>query len=419
MKFTYPVTKKKYGEFLKDLENALLNQFESYEIYRKLCKFRGIEEKDLEKIVHNGELWYIPSIPASFFKIRTPEGKRNDLVENLANKKKPGEYSVSSSTSGNPSYVYRTSEDEEVSFRSYKEAFSKAPDTDIGLMFCPELEFMEYVSKGRLEKIDDKEMLMYALIGARAAAEKVREKFYMLKLRSKPKLVYEVVRSKLTGSSFTPLYFSKNDFLTGLLKAEEEGKSILLGGSVLVMYPAVLELKKAGKKFKLDDRVYVITGAGGWDGVKGNTRWKPINKSQFVRDLSEVFDIPPEEAERRFIDNYGTTEDGMSHSGYFSKKLGDFIFEVAEGMKLYLLKPNSPLKNPEVIKNPDEPGIPLFISPYGKEGHAGVAIEQGDLIEAISFNDDYSVRKFTGVRRATDRDRGHSCAFGMIKDVRI
>ena len=152
-----------------------------------------------------------------------------------------------------------------------------------------------------------------------------------------------------------------------------------------------------------------VTGAGGWDGKKGTTQGDAIDKAEFVVEMCAKFSIPASAIPTNFVDVYGTAENGKAQAGFFSTDYGDYVFEVGDDVKMYVVDGEGGLAREGVQ------GSPRFISPYGVEGNAGACLQQSDSVTVVSLADDGSVKRFTHVARASLA----SCAYEHAEGVRM
>jgi len=390
-------------DFYTALEEALERQYQVYEPYQTLCEMEGVRLNDLKAIVRSGELQHIPAIPADWFKGKKSRG----LFKKLSNLQSDGRWLISSATSGDPSYTWRTQRDRQAIADSFARAYQKVPSCKM-LVFSPDPQFLE--KAGKRFAIDDRPIELYAVVPT-LAAEKVFDGVdYMARLN----LVRTLWIMAKTRGKGRPVLDLQKQVLTRILEeAERTGSQIALGASVLMLYPAI---KNLSRKYNLGGNVYFVTGAGGWEGKKGTLVGDPIDKPKFIEDMCEKLGIPEDAVETNFWDIYGTTENGKAIAGAYSREFGDFVFEVEGEVKLYVIDPVSGKPAKE-----GEKGFPRFISPIGVEGFAGGCVQQSDLVTVVSLFDDGSVHRFTHISRASGDEGpgGLGCAYEMVEGVRM
>jgi hypothetical protein len=391
------------SDFTARLCEAIERQYRLYEPYRTLCEMEGASLDDIKAMTQAGDLSAIPSIPADWFK----RAKGKGLFEKLADLKRPGQWLVSSSTSGDSSYTWRTAVDIQSIADSFARAYQAVPSCK-AVAFSPNVDFLTKV--GQRFAIDEKPVTFYATVPSRAAEKAFKDMDYMARLN--------VIRTTWTmavsrGKGRPVLDLQTNLLVKALQEAEKNNTPLAFASSVLMLYPTLNGLPK---DYQLGQNAYFLTGAGGWDGKKGSTQGSSIKKAQYVSDMCKKFGIPEEAASTNFWDIYGTTENGKAQAGSYSWEYEDFVFEVSEDVRLYII---DPVDGQPALKG--QQGFPRFISPYGVEGFAGVSIQQSDIVTVVSTQDDGSVRQFTHISRSSgeEGEGGVGCAYEMVEGVRV
>jgi hypothetical protein len=263
---------------------------------------------------------------------------------------------------------------------------------------------------GQRFAIDEKPVTFYATVPSRAAENAFKDMDYMARLN----LVRTAWTMAVSRGKGRPVLDLQTNLLVKVLQESEKNNTPLaFASSVLMLYPT---LKNMPKEYRLGKNAYFLTGAGGWDGKKGSTQGSSIKKSQYVSDMCKKFDIPDEAVATNFWDIYGTTENGKAQVGSYSQEYQDFIFEVGEDVKLFVI---DPLDGQPASRG--QQGFPRFVSPYGVDGFAGVSIQQSDLVTVVSNCDDGSVRQFTHISRSSgeEGEGGVGCAYEMVEGVRV
>jgi hypothetical protein len=378
------------------LSEAMKKQYRSFVPYRSLCDSQGVTWPDIKVMIAAAELYAIPAIPCSWFK----RDRGKDMFRDLADRQKAGQWHVSSTTSGDPSYVWRTPADVEAVARSYTEAYRKAPTCDKILAFSAANQFLETV--GPRFAIDDHQVDLFALIPS-TTAEEIFDMEALVCLNT-PLTIWAMVRTR--GKGRPVLGVDKKLLLKTVQEAERNGTKLAFASIVLMLYRALRELRGS---YRLGEDAIFVTGAGGWDGKKGTTQGEAIDKSRFVADMCEKFSIPASAVSTNFVDVYGTAENGKAQAGFFSHEHSDFVFEVGDDVKMYVIDAQGGLARA------GEQGSPRFVSPYGVEGYAGARLQQSDTVTVVSLSDDGSVGRFTHMARASLA----SCAYEHTEGVRI
>ena len=255
------------SDFTARLSEAMERQYHLYEPYRTLCEMEGVNLDDIKAMVHAGDLSGIPAIPADWFKRIKGKG----LFEKLADLKKPGQWLVSSSTSGDSSYTWRTAADIQSIADSFVGAYQSVPSCK-ALAFSPNVDFLTKV--GQRFAIDEKPVKFYATVPSKAAEEAFIDMDYMARLNV-VRTTWTMVVSKGKGR---PVLDLQTKLLAKALQvAEEENTPLAFASSVLMLYPTLNGLPK---DYQLGQNAYFLTGAGGWDGKKGSTQGSSIKKAQ-------------------------------------------------------------------------------------------------------------------------------------------
>jgi hypothetical protein len=389
------------SEFTQKLLSVMEKQYRLYEPYRTLCEMENVSQQDLSAMIKDGELQAIPAIPADWFKKEKGKG----LFRQLANAKEDGGWLVSSSTSGDPSYTWRTAADVQVIADAFDRAYRRVPQCP-QLAFSPPPSFLERV--GQRFAIDEHKISFYATVPSSVAGEVFPDTHFMARLNTL-KTIWAMVKARGKGRPVIELQV--NTLLQTVEAAERTGARLLFSASILMLYPA---LKNLPRDYDLGANVYFLTGAGGWDGKKGMSQGTTTNKPQFVEEMCTKFNIPREAVSTNFWDIYGTTENGKAQAGSYSFEHGDYVFETDGDVKLYIINPvtGHPAKA-------GEQGYPRFVSPYGVVGFAGGCVQQNDIVTVVATNDDGSVKQFTHISRATGEAGvgGVGCAYELVEGM--
>lgn len=389
------------SDFNQKLLPVMENQHRRFEPYRTLCEMENVSQKDLTEMVQDGDLHTIPAIPADWFKKEKGKG----LFRQLADTGEKGGWLVSSSTSGDPSYTWRTSADVQVIADAFERAYRRVPQCP-QLAFSPPPSFLEKI--GKRFAIDDNQISFYATVPSSIAGEVFPDTHFMARLNTL-KTIWAMVKSRGKGRPVIEL--QEDTLLETIEAAERNGARVLFSASILMLYPA---LKNLPRNYDLGANAFFLTGAGGWDGKKGMSQGNTTSKSQFVQEMCVRFNIPREAVATNFWDIYGTTENGKAQAGSYSFEYEDYVFETDDDVKLYIINPvtGEPAKA-------GEQGYPRFISPYGVDGFAGACVQQNDIVTVVATYNDGSVKQFTHISRASEEIGmgGVGCAYEMVEGM--
>lgn len=384
------------SEWNDALVDALERQYDAFEPYRILCELQDVERSDLRAFVEGGEAWRAPVVPADWFK----RSRSNGLFQRLsAADQQDGAWLLSSSTSGDHSFVWRTLADMATVSRSFDSVWRTTP-VDTALFFSPDPDVL--AETGRDVAIDDRTTWPYATIPMRQAAACYGETLWLLQPRQQDG----------AGIGAAGLELRRDLLIEHLERAEAEQRTIGLCMSVLALYPALRELPRS---YDLGRNAFIHTGAGGWDGKKGTAIGESIHKPTYVREVAERLGIPEDAWTTNIRDNFGTSENGKAQGGAYSPEWEDFVYITGDDVMLYLIDPVT--EQPVGVGGR---GYPRFLSHYGWEGSASVAVQQQDLMTAVATNPDGSVRAFTHIARSSGAagEEGVGCALSMIEGVR-
>ena len=289
----------------------------------------------------------------------------------------------------------------EVVAKSYTDAYSKAPACDKMLAFSAANQFLETI--GPRFAIDDHGVDLFALIPS-MAAEAVFAGMDALVHLSRARTAWRMICT--LGKGRPVLCVDREHLLKTIEEAARDGTRLAFASVVLMLYPAVRALPGG---YLLGENAVFVTGAGGWDGKKGTTQGDAIDKAEFVTQMCAKFSIPASAITTNFVDVYGTAENGKAQAGFYSPEYGDYVFEVGNDVKMYVVDAEGRLARE------GEQGFPRFVSPYGVEGYAGACLQQSDVVTVVARADDGSVQRFTHVARASVA----SCAYDHAEGVRI
>jgi hypothetical protein len=137
--------------------------------------------------------------------------------------------------------------------------------------------------------------------------------------------------------------------------------------------------QKKKKTFDMAENIHIITGGGGWDGIKGRIRLgHTVDKSEFIEQMCNMFHITTD----KFCDNFAATESPMACGGHWSKRYNDFVLHINNDKGRIVVRDVNTL---EPIKKTGEPGILELITPYGVNSYAGVAVLLDDLVQVVNW----------------------------------
>lgn len=354
--------------------------------------------KDLQHAVEREEYFRIPTVITTAFK------KSKNLVNELNNLSVEGFFQVSSSTSGDPSFIYTSEIEREHVLNNYISTFG-VKEVNKAIAFSPSERILAGLSKKSAYM--GKSSIARMKFAIDAALEHYDEITFTVDLdmfRTIPSIIFRgkpVIRK-------TPL----EKIVAALKTAEENQSMIAIGGIALLFLPYLDEMKD--EAFHFGSNLHIIFSGGGYSGKKGSIQGKKIIKSELADKICRKFSLDREILSTNFKDIYGCTESSATSEGFWSDDWGDFVFNAWPGSKIFIVDPTTekPLKKGR--------GQIKIVAPYydGKPSAANVSILQCDLATIVKANDDYSINQFTDVGRLESSSQ-EGCAFkaGEVADA--
>lgn len=356
--------------FFNDLKENLIGQYISCPAYKFLCDSQEFDPNthlNSSKDIENA-----PYIATTLFK-KSAQMFTSLLRVPLASIDK---WTVSSSTSGDPSIVGRRTCDL-MQIQSFNRLDAKVycTDTEQDIVFYPEPKVMR---KYRSEVIYGKQTESY--IGN------------LLDIYNfKPNTVFVI---KPEGDNLT---VDLDSFIAFLKAHDGQEHHLSIRGSTPLIYSAVSTLKETSHPYQLGKNVTIHTGGGGWDGKKGNiSMGTNIDRSVFVECISDFLGIP----EENFIDSYSFTENCFPITGRYSKAYKDYLFHIPSWGKVILRD----MKTLKPLYQPGERGFIQMLNAYGTTTFAGASILVDDIGEIVE--DDRSGEQNLKTIRIVGRVRG-------------
>ena len=339
----------KYNYF-KDFRSNVINQYEQCNAYKLLCDNESYNpSRDLNT---EEDINHVPFIATTLFK------KSSGLYSNLLriNTKNLEKWTVSSSTSGDPSVVGRNLPDllkiQEL-MRCDKKTLR--PRFDYECVFYPEPEVMRMHNS---ENLCDKPTESY-IGNLLDLFDFGKDTLFLLKpFEGNFQVDIDEFEKFITNHN------NKEDYL-------------LVGGSTPIFYNTIEYLMDKMEPVNLGKNVLIHTGGGGWDGRKGSVNiGNKIERWRFVETVSRFLGVP----EENFIDSYSFTENSFVITGHYSKKHKDYLFHVPSWGRLIIrdVKTLNPLN--KVGNN----GFIQVLNAYGTDTFAGASVLVDDIGEIVS-----------------------------------
>lgn len=383
----------------KELEEAINYQINTFPIYNEILRENSLTAKDIKKIIENREYWKIPPVDALTFK------SSRGLYLELANTELDGLFHCSSSTSGDPSLVYLSNSDLEYKINNVAECLN-IEECDTGIAFLLPLKFSKIVRKKmkkRFEEIENYKFLP-VMFFAPMALERIYEN---LEYGITGIDFFKTIKNYISGSKQPALKFlSIEKIIKKIEEYKEKDKPLAMGGFILLFYPTIKGIKNKLSDSIDFDKIYIITGAGGWSGKKGTFVGKSIDKKNFVKEMAELFNIKEKDIPLHFIDAYACTESPVAHRGFFDLDVGDYVFHPHKDSLVYII-------NKETGKPVDEgeEGLIRIITFKKQEGAPTVVIQQHDVARLLKKGEYNEALEFTNIHREKGY-KSEGCALG-------
>ena len=385
-----PLTERSFRELVRA---SVESQWQRFAYYRQLCARRNIYLADLLAIIADGAYHRLPSVASSAFKLS------KGMIEELNDLTVPGVFQMSSSTSGDPSYIYTGPAELAHVTERYGETFG-FPGVAVGLAFAPSLRILRALSKkGTLKGRKAVLRMQLGLEGSTGHYE-----------RSRTTVDVDIPRTLLNRLGGRPACIRKmpaSEVAAIVRDASTHGHGISLGGLALLLRPYLDEFRDG--EFALHSLGHVAFSGGGYSGAKGSIRGARIDKPAFIARIGAVFGIEPEHWATNVKDIYSFTETSAQIEGFWSRDLDDFLFRPAPDHRVFIVDPETeaPLRTGR--------GLIKIVAPCitGRPTAANTAVLQFDEAEIVSVDADGSVGAFTRVGRSAGAEASGTvgCAF--------
>ena len=364
----------------RDLVRAGIEcQWDRFAYYRQLCAKRNVTRADLVAFVADGAYHRIPSVASSAFKLS------KGLIEELNDLTVPGVFQVSSSTSGDPSYIYTCPEELASITSRYGETFG-FPGVTVGLAFAPSLRILRALSKKSAYR--GKKAVLRMLLGLEGSEACYEKTFTTVDVK-----VFKTLLNRAAGRPASLKKMPAAEVASVIHDAEAQGQGVSLGGLTLLLRPYLDEFRDG--EFHLHDKGHVAFSGGGYSGAKGTIRGAKIEKPDFIARIGAVFGIEPELWGTNVKDIYSFTETAAQIEGFWDGGPADFLFRPAPDHRVYIVDPKTetPLSSGRGLIKVVAP------CPTGRPTSANSCVLQFDEAEIVSAGPDGRVSSFTHVSR--------------------
>lgn len=366
-----------YKELLKE---SITTQWDKFEYFRNICKKKKRSIHDIIVAIDNEEYYQIPAIVATAFK------KSKGLIKELNDFSQDGKFQVSSSTSGDPSYIYTNQAELDKIVDNYRLAFG-IDGVPVAIGFSPSDRILDALSK----KAGYMGYQSVARMKLALDASKIHYKDLIFTLDVD---LFKTLLSKVINGKVVLKKKHLDEIIDIISTAERNHEKISLGGIVLLFIPYLDQLKVG--QFSFGDNAYFTFSGGGYSGAKGSIRGEKVNKPVMIKRIASVFGIDKKLFSTNFKDVYGFTESPATNEGYWSEDIEDYLFETWHESRAYIVDPETeePLKSGE--------GLLKFIIPYtnGNPSAANVSVLQLDSATIRGIKPNFIVTHFSHIKRA-------------------
>ena len=371
--------------FYEKLHDTVKETVSDCVIYKNQCdKF----EYNIDSTIKESTLDEIPYIPWEFFKLSNNKFKqllRGNAFHEL-------EYWMeSSATTGDPSIIGRLTNDIEVLKSNYNDVFNSFSVKDQVhnlILFAPK---MNVINKIRHNFYEKNAYLLYKSIVDIWDDKHIS---YLLQF-----FFGKTLRNILTTFKLRAFIgINGKKLKSELIRVEKNNIPTIMANSPIWMHKILKDYyKKEKKTFDMSDNLNIITGGGGWDGIKGRVKLDyEIEKPEFIEQMCSMFNITND----KFCDNFAATESPMACGGHWSDKYNDFLHHVNNIQGRIIVRDVDTL---EPITNVGESGILELITPYGVESYAGVAVLLDDIVQVENWKRCPECNREGAVFRVIDR----------------
>ena len=381
------------GRFQAIVRAGIEHQWDRFSYYRNLCARKNLSRADLAAIAADGAYDRLPGVVSTAFK------RSKDLMEDLSDLAVPGTFQVSSSTSGDPSYVYTNLEDRAYVAGLYARTFA-SPASSAGVAFAPSLRILRNLSKKAA--VMGRSAVLRMQLGLEGGYARIPDLAVTIDV-DLPKTIL----NRALGRPAAIRKMPASTLATIIRNAASRGQTISLGGLTLLLRPYLEEFREG--EFSLHEKAHIAFSGGGYSGAKGTIRGAKIDKPAFIARIASVFGIDSAFWSTNIKDIYSFTETNAQIEGYWNQGLNDFLFRPSPECRMYIVDPENerPLRSGR--------GLIKIVSPSisGRPASANMCVLQFDTAEIVSLSPEGWVETFTRVSRFEGAaSRGsEGCAF--------
>jgi hypothetical protein len=361
------------------LKESIVSQWEKFEYFRNICKKKKRSIADIIKAIDAEEYYQIPAVAATAFK------KSKGLVKELNDFSQDGKFQVSSSTSGDPSYVFTNLAELDKVIDNYRLTFG-IDGVSKAIGFAPSIRILESISKKA--KFMGHQGIARMKFALDAAKIHYKDPVFTLDVN-----LFKTILSRIVNGKVVLKRKSLEEIIDIIASAEREHEKISLGGFVLLLNPYLGQMKDG--LFSFGDNAFFTFSGGGYSGAKGSIKGEKINKPEMIKKIASVFGLDKKLFSTNLKDIYGFTESPATSEGYWNEDIEDFLFETWHESRAYIVNPETeePLKSGV--------GLLKIITPYsnGNPSAANVSVLQLDNATIRGIKPNFIVTHFSHIKR--------------------
>jgi len=360
------------NEFIRLMREIVRENREENELYDEICESADFDLDDVNSVQ---DLELIPVIPTTYYKESNNKFKKLLKIP----ESKLEHWNVSSATQGDPSIVGVDKNDMNFLFEMARKCYLDflPRDWERASVYCfsPSAKFLDRISL-RYTKI--RPIRAYSGNYYRVSEKMVKHMEYLFGFS-----ILRAIKAIITSFSIKGGFkIKRSEFIKiineNLEKPEEEQDYIAIGGSNHLINQFMQYMRENDLEYNLGDDFDVVVGGGGWDGIKGQLKYEPIDKSKFVSDVAELFGTK----RKRVIDVYGFTECPIVFGSHWSEKHQDFIFHTPPYARIIVRD----VDTTEPLREEGSRGFLEVLTPFGSNASIKHAIGVDDHVELISKN---------------------------------
>jgi hypothetical protein len=366
--------------------NAAIQHCMNSSYYKKRCDESGFAGK----VSSFADLKTTPYLSDWEFKLTNKEHEQLLCVP----KEDIHVYTISSSTTGNPSFVPRTKSDVGIFQRNFGNVTLKAAGGKVQKTFfaAPKMDFiLKHTTAAHAgAKAQSYGPLVYQGVDQLFSGEKgYGDVEYLISL-NKLKTIVKTLKKRKKTPVFEKSIMS---FVSYCKNNQREEIKLQFGGPTISTYSFLKEVKKKGHIFEMADKISVTVDAGGWDGKKGENKTSPISKESFSKLVESIFGT------KLFFDIYGTSESPTAFYGKYDFNLKDVVHSPMQATRIIVRDQFSG----KILTETNDIGLLQIMTPYGSEGSPQANILTSDLVKILEVNSEGLVTKFLYVERAKSK----------------